>query len=683
MLFVITECTGCFYKYDDAIGGNICPKCGRTEGDPPKEPFMLAPGTVIKENLHNRYIIGNAINSGGFGIIYVAKDIHTDKVIAIKEHFPTQNGIAHRIPGTQKVSPCNLKHKIEYDASLERFKKEAHIMAKFNSHNNIVNVFNCCEDNGTAYLHMEYLDGLNLSQLIQSYKAKNRKFSIEEVNEIAFAVIDALKDVHKAGILHRDIAPDNIFITTDGKIKLIDFGAARFDNEEEKDLILKIGYAPPEQYSKKEKQKPFTDIYALGATLYTVLTGEKPIDSQNRKEKDTLIEPSEIDKNIPSYISNIIMKAMAIDSTLRFQNIYDLEDVLRKEKDIGSIEREKRIRKIKRALLVSSAVFLVVLFALNFGLKVLEKQNEAVLQPATLTLWYPETVDSNLGNAFEAVAEEFSKQQHNVKIDVIGIPDDDYYDMLDSSNKNLPNLFILKNTQKTPHHGSYSISENVIPKNIFEKYNDTLTDECHFLEDYYDYFPDGNLIPLGFNVPVIYVNSSEISVPYNQDTVNGPIEFERLTSGNDVFVNPENEEQYKDLYANKNTNNIYDREGYIEDFYTGKAMIYFSSSSEYDKSEKLINNKIATRKILIPSGNNVSAYFSLLCGMNSFSEAENIAAKAFVKFLLTNNAQNILYIQECVEALPLNKKTAEAYAGENFNSCFGSVYDNIDSYAFN
>ena len=194
----------------------------------------------------------------------------------------------------------------------------------------------------------------------------------------------------------------------------------------------------------------------------------------------------------------------------------------------------------------------------------------------------------------------------------------------------------------------------------------------------YDYFPDGDIIPLGFNVPVIYVNSSEISVSSGQYMIDSSNELNSVAAGNEVFVNPMNETQYNDLYAySMNT-----RRGYVEDFYTGNAKVYFSSSSEYDQTEKLVNDKIATRKILIPEGEHIPAYFSLLCGMNSFSESENIAAEAFVEFLLTNNAQNILFIQERAEALPLNKRTAEEYAGENFNNCFEPVYDNIDSYTF-
>lgn len=673
------RCTGCFEYYDDIHG--LCPYCGRCEGEPAKELFQLDPGTIIRENLEDRYIIGNLISFGGFGITYKAWDIHMEKVVAIKEHFPSQGGLAHRIPGTKTVSAFNLKRKAEYEASVERFKAEAHFMAKFNSHKNIVNVFNCCEDNGTAYLCMEYLDGWNLSEYT---KMRGGRLSVEETLKIAFAVIDALKDVHKAGVLHRDIAPDNIFITKDGRIKLIDFGAARFDTSAEKTLILKIGYAPPEQYNVKSEQGPYTDIYALGATLYHVLTGIKPDESKNRESDDnaadTVAEPMTIDSNIPIYVSNTIMKAMAIEPTLRFQNVFEMEKALQKKVKVRTLEREKRARKIRRAVLGAVAACAVFAVAFVFGTNLTHKKNEVVLQPATLTVWYPEKENSKLKDAIEAVAEEFCEQQSNVKIDVVGIPYDDYYIELNSTEKEaLPNLFILENSYEDIFYGNYDISENIVPKKFFDKYNSTLTKDCYFLEDYYKYFSKGGLVPLGFNVPVVYINSSEItSVPTSKKTVDDSNELRSIAEGNYIFVNPANQMQYTALY--QFGTDI--RTGNAKDFYEGRACIYFSSSAEYDKTEKLVSNVKGTRKILIPKSNSIPAYFSLLCGVNGFSESENLAAEAFVEFLFTDNAQTILFIEQCAEALPLNKKTAEKYAGDGFNYDFEPVYQNINRYTF-
>ena len=682
---MIIRCTGCFECYDDVE--NICPYCGRHEGDPAQELFQLEPGTVIRDNLEDRYIIGNLINFGGFGITYKAWDIRMEKVVAIKEHFPSQGGLAHRVPGTKTVAAFNVKRKAEYEASVQRFKAEAHFMAKFNSHKNIVNVFNCCEDNGTAYLHMEFLDGLNLNEYL---KTKGGKLSVGETLTIAFAVIDALKDVHKAGVLHRDIAPDNIFITKDGDIKLIDFGAARFGSAAEKTLILKVGYAPPEQYNTESSQGTYTDIYALGATLYNVLTGVKPVESTNRKNDDNntvdpLEEPKKLDSSIPSFLSDTIMRAMAIDSNLRFQNVYELEKALRKKKKPGTIAWEKRKRKIKRVVLASAAACAVLCVALGFGAKVVEKQNEVVLQPASLVLWCPESDNSDLQAAFEAVAEEFSRQQPNVNIEVVGIPDEDYYNALSrATDGNQPNLFILEDIKEKVIYGDYDISQNIIPEGFFDKYTSTLTQDCYFFKNYYDYFPGGKLIPLGFNVPVVYVklsrmqDSTEIQ-KIEQDTVSSLSELSLIALDEAITVNPAHKKQFINMYSN----GMSTRSGYAGDFYEGNAKVYFSSSAEDGLTLKLVNDGVGMRKVLIPVGNSIPAYFSLLFGMNSFSKPENVAAEAFVEFLLTNNiAQNILFKQESVGALPLNKRMAEEFSGENYNGYFKPVYDNIDSYTF-
>lgn len=675
---MIKRCMGCFECYDDVH--NLCPYCGRYEGEPAHELFQLNPGTVIKENYEDRYIIGNLINFGGFGITYKAWDIRMEKVVAIKEHFPSQGGLAHRVPDSKTVSAFNVKRKAEYEASVQRFKSEAHFMAKFNSHQNIVNVFNCCDDNGTAYLHMEYLDGWNLSEYT---RLRGGKLSVEETLRIAFAVIDALKDIHRAGVLHRDIAPDNIFITKDGKIKLIDFGAARFGKSAEKTLILKVGYAPPEQYNTESEQGPYTDIYALGATLYTVLTGVKPVESTNRKNDgnstDSVVSPDKLDSNIPSYISNTIMKAMAIEPVMRFQNVFELEKALQKKVRVKTLEKEKKAKKIKRAVLAAAAVCFVLAVTSIFGLNVIQKQNEVDLQPANITVWYPETGNDKLKNSFEAIATEFCKQQPEVVINIVGIPYEEYYDrLLNSEKEELPNIFIVENVEENIFNGNYTVSENVVPKGFFDKYNSTLEDDCYFFEDYYEYFPDGNLIPLGFNVPVVYVNSYEIKVPSNQYMISGSDELDRIASGNEIFVNPECESEYDELYSYSSDISA----GYVSDFYSGNAKIYFSSSSEYDETEKIISDNVSSRKILIPEADSVPADFSLLCGMNSFSKAENVAAEAFVKFLLGDIAQNKIFIQEGFEALPINKTTAEEYAGNNFNSCFKPVYDNINKYTF-
>lgn len=282
----------------------------------------LKPGVILKE----RYKIEEVIGAGGFGITYRAWDPLLQSYVAIKEYYPS--GIATRSADSSKVCVPVGQEQREYHRGRIRFLKEAQDVARFQSEPNIVSIYDYLEENDTAYMVMEYLHGCTLKQYIREHGGR---LDTDHILHICLSVLDALAVVYKAGMIHRDISPENIFICEDLTVKLIDFGAAKqvyLDGEQTMSVVLKPGYAPPEQYAKKDKQGPWTDIYALGATLYFAATGEKPEESFGRVLEDTIKPVCEVNPEIPRAMSQVIMRAMSVKIEDRYQTVEAMREAL-------------------------------------------------------------------------------------------------------------------------------------------------------------------------------------------------------------------------------------------------------------------------------------------------------------------------------------------------------------------
>lgn len=282
----------------------------------------LKPGVILKE----RYKIEEVIGAGGFGITYRAWDPLLQSYVAIKEYYPS--GIATRSADSSKVCVPVGQEQREYHRGRIHFLKEAQDVARFQSEPNIVSIYDYLEENDTAYMVMEYLHGCTLKQYIREHGGR---LDTDHILHICLSVLDALAVVHKAGMIHRDISPENIFICEDLTVKLIDFGAAKqvyLDGEQTMSVVLKPGYAPPEQYAKKDKQGPWTDIYALGATLYFAATGEKPEESFGRVLEDTIKPVCEVNPEIPRAMSQVIMRAMSVKIEDRYQTVEAMREAL-------------------------------------------------------------------------------------------------------------------------------------------------------------------------------------------------------------------------------------------------------------------------------------------------------------------------------------------------------------------
>lgn len=303
-------CLNCFHIKGDYI---VCPHCGYIEGAPPKALFHLAPGTILEK----RYIIGEVLGYGGFGITYRAYDIVLSIVVAIKEFYPA--GLVSRAEGCTKVSVFSGSKTEEFNDMKNRFIEEAQNMALFAEEKDIVNVFAYFEANGTAYIIMEYIEGI----LLKTYLQTNEKMDEDQACRYLDALLLAVRKIHEKGIVHKDISADNIFLISSDQIKIFDFGAARFQNSEsDKKLaaVVKTGYAPPEQYLSRGTLDYRTDIYAVGAVMYQMLTGEKPLESLERIENDRIQTISQKGVKIRPALEKVIMKALSLNPDDRYSS---------------------------------------------------------------------------------------------------------------------------------------------------------------------------------------------------------------------------------------------------------------------------------------------------------------------------------------------------------------------------
>ena len=264
-------CPGCMSKTAPMDGK--CPVCGR-DVNMKNAPHQLPVNTI----LYGRYIVGRVLGAGGFGITYIGYDLKLDGRVAIKEYYPS--GAANRSISLT-VYPTTTEKGNPFETGKERFLKEARALSEFVGDSSIVTLRDYFEENGTAYIVMEYLEGEDLSH----YAAKHGKFTFDEALDLLEPAMLALDKIHKKGLIHRDISPSNLMVLNDGRIKVLDFGAARLQSvngELSLSVMLKPGYAPIEQYSTHGEQGPWTDVYAMSATFYRLITGKTPPSATDR-----------------------------------------------------------------------------------------------------------------------------------------------------------------------------------------------------------------------------------------------------------------------------------------------------------------------------------------------------------------------------------------------------------------
>ena len=301
----------CMHCMQEVIYNNFCGSCG----NPPLHKQIVPNALPLRTILNGRYLTGKVLGAGGFGITYLGYDLQANKRIAIKEFMPS--GLAKRTAGQTMMQ--SIQEGKAFSESKQRFLEEARTIYQYRQNPNILQVYSLFEENGTAYYAMEFLEGMDLKHLLLE---RGGKVSWQELKPIVLQVIDALQPLHNNGVVHRDISPDNIYISPYGKVTLIDFGASRqFVAQKQMTVILKRKYAPIEQYEMKGKQGPWTDIYALAATIYHALTGCLPPEATQRAYRDEIKSFRQCGILLDINVEQAIYKALKVEKEYRYQNV--------------------------------------------------------------------------------------------------------------------------------------------------------------------------------------------------------------------------------------------------------------------------------------------------------------------------------------------------------------------------
>ena len=303
-----------------ATNDGVCPKCHRDFAGYHPFPHHLQPGTV----LNGKYLVGAVLGEGGFGITYVGIDLNLELKVAIKEYYPS--GVVNRNNTFSNDITANVGNSMEFfEKGKKKFHDEAKMLARFCDEPNIVSVKDFFPLNNTEYIVMEYLEGIDLKE----YIARNGKMTFARTFQMLAPVLSALDKVHRTNLIHRDISPSNVMILNSGRVKLLDFGAARTSNaSDEKSLsvMLKPGYAPYEQYSSKGTQGPWTDVYAICATMYKMLTDITPETATDRILNDELQPICALNPSVSPAQQAVILKGMSVNPQYRYQSIAELQD---------------------------------------------------------------------------------------------------------------------------------------------------------------------------------------------------------------------------------------------------------------------------------------------------------------------------------------------------------------------
>ncbi|RHC66500.1 serine/threonine protein kinase [Anaerobutyricum hallii] len=642
------RCFNCMKEYEEQY--EVCPHCGYVDGSPPAEAYHLAPGEI----LNHKYIVGTAIDSGGFGIIYCAWDAQMEQVVAIKEYFP--NGVVSRVPGQNDVIVYSGKNREVFRKGVDRFLVEARNMAEF-SQPDIVALYDYFEENNTAYIVMEYLDGVSFKEYL---KERRGRIPSEEVVDITLHVLAALEEIHSHHIIHRDISPDNIFLCSNHRVKVIDFGAARFSSGEESSnfsTIVKPGYAPAEQYRTKSRQGPFTDLYALGACMYQAATGEKPQESLARAMHDDLRPPKELNPEVPEYLSDIIMKAMAMDEDERFQSSEEFMKAL-KGHQIDKTPAKKKPKKKKKkgnsVLKMAVAVVLTLLLCAGAFWGITNHTRLVKMgYSGKIEFYVPESKKDYYGEVVNDYSIDYDKE-----ISIVPVADEKYKETVleKLGTKESPAIFVSDD---------FSQKELADTENMEKYVVDAIEDSeenFYYLNQYYKKKQDEKRMPLSFNVPLILENRNLGKAV--KKAINDSSEFALSAKGKKAQTELY---QVKDSVVDLSSglhidtkNSVNSKKG-IRKFKNGEAAYYITDWADYHKiieSKKYMNLDILYPDKSTKMKVDFSEYISISSKINVQARME---AEDFVMYMALNQSKYLMK-EEREDRLPLNKEALKRFS---------------------
>ena len=308
------RCLGCM----EEISGYPCPNCGFDPKVTPASNYVLPLGTV----LNGHCVVGKVLGQGGFGITYMGFDLNLERKVAIKEFYPKGQASRYSTTSTCLQWPDDPQSQDFRKSGTESFLREAKKMAKVEHIPEVVRVRECFYENGTAYIVMDYIEG---KTLLAALKEKG-PMTWDQAREIFLPAVSAMEKVHQAGMIHRDLSPDNLMLTDKG-VRILDLGAAKdlsTGNGASSNQVAKSGFSPLEQYTQRGGTGSWSDVYAMAATVYYSLTGVLPPNATDRVEEDSLNWTLLIKRGVPTHVITALQKAMNITAKGRTQTMAEL-----------------------------------------------------------------------------------------------------------------------------------------------------------------------------------------------------------------------------------------------------------------------------------------------------------------------------------------------------------------------
>lgn len=413
-------CLGCMEQIEDSV--TTCPHCGFNETTFQQESYYLTLGTIVG----GKYILGKVLKYGGYTVTYIGMDAEKNQKVLVKEYLPSE--FSTRSAGEKEVTIYSGDALEQFNQGLTTFLNEANRIQHLGNPQGIAKVYDCVAENDTGYVISEYVEGQTLQEMMEA----KGKFSWKETKDFITQILTGLSQVHPLDIIHCDISPETIMLTSSGEVKLLDFGATRYvttANSSSLAIILKQGFAPEEQYRSQGVRGPWTDVYALGAVMYYMITGNVPLESVDRALLDELKEPSKLGIEIPQNVENAMMNALNVyqkdrtpsaEAFLRELNSSEVKriQVKQKRRETGKFPTWAKI------LVAGLSVVIVAGGAFVIHSQMQKQQQQSELGQGGKTQAYMTTI---IGMTPEEAEETIKEEEdyQGMDIDLTGL--DDFY----------------------------------------------------------------------------------------------------------------------------------------------------------------------------------------------------------------------------------------------------------------